>query len=356
MRFLAKFLIYTLVALILSAMYIYTDSIGDIELNYKEGTYIVNLYIVLLCILLVKFALCLMKSIVNGIKSLFKPNDPLDIEIQDIAEMIVCEDYIDLSRKITRTEKMKPLRLAIELSKKCNKNILYAEKTGISCIDVLIIGEELKRLLDEGDINNSVILAIDAINKYPKYIKEIKYELLNVAQIAKRNGIKFTFDPRMFKYNLSEKYIAEYIVSIALIEAENESDDDKKLKIIKKLHNEYPDRIDVLCKLLNFNIPDKIKLKAISETISYCPDRVVSKYLLMIETDDIYEQTKNMLSSIPDSNLEKIWILFHLAVKKQYEYQSKILMQKIIDLDKTNSLLEYIKQDEFVYKIFKEVR
>ena len=356
MRFLAKFLIYILVAIVISTMYVYMDSIGVIEFNYRENTYIVDLYIVLLCMLTVKFTLFLIKSIIHGIKSLFTHQNCINEEIKDVAEMIVCDDYIGASHKIYCTEKMKPLVLAIELSKKCNKNILYAEKTDIPCIDVLIIGKEIKRLLDEGDINNSVILALDAIKKYSGYIKEIKDELLGVGQEAKRNGIKFIFDPRKFKYNLPKKYIAEYMISIGLIEAENECDEDKKLKIINKLHNEYPERIDVLCKLLNFNIPDRIKLKAISETISHVPDRVISKYLLMIGADDIYEKTQKMMMLIPDSNLEKIWILFHLAIKKQYEYQAKVLMQKIIDLDKTNSLLECIKKDEFAYKIFKEIR
>ena len=124
------------------------------------------------------------------------------------------------------------------------------------------------------------------------------------------------------------------------------------MKILERLHREYPANIDVLCRFLDFaseKFDDKKVLEIIENTISINPNRKLTEYLLKVNKNDIFEIAQSMMSGISENNIEKLWILLIIAVEKKFLARTKELVKKIPEIDKSRDLFEFFtKHFEFL--------
>ena len=307
-------------------------------------------------------ALTIIKSFFIWFLSLFFKNKTAEEikSINAISKLIVADnyDFEHLFEKTTVIESLKILKIALALKRNLchDKNF---EKTGIHCVDIYIIKKDLQKSLKNGDLNSAINFASKIIRNYPDEINVVKEEILEVAKRAKRNLVAFNFDPSKFKYNLPQSFINEYSVELGLVSFEIANDNSQKLKILERLHRDYPANIDILCKLLDFvfeNDSEKYDEKKIAdllkETLSLNPNRKITKYILRIKRNDIFELAQSMMTAVSDNNLEKLWILLEIATEKQFANRAKELLQKIIEIDKSSDIFKFfVEYFEFLSSI-----
>lgn len=353
MGFLGKFLTFIFLEILLFLLQLFAKEIGSLSFNFQGHEFKIGIYLVGIAIISAIFVIFIIKSSLSFVLNLFSTNKTSrdQKEISNVVKLIVSNDFefMKLFPKVELSENLKVLKIALALK----RNLLpgkFSEKTGIREVDILLQKRTLQILLNSGEINKAIELSNNIINHYPKGVKVIQEELLKISQNAIQNNLKFYFDPKMFKYELSQDYISKYIISIELIKSEQESDSKKKTSILERLHKSYPENNSILIELLktgNFN--DKKTLELINDTISINPNRQISKYLIALNRNDIFEKTQSMLSQISNENIEKLWILLDIATQKEFLTKVKELISKLVIIDKSLDITKfYIKHQEFL--------
>ena len=369
MKFLRKFCIFIFAIALLIILQMYAKEFGKFEFVLCNRVFSVGGYVICLGIVAFHFFLFLLKSICCGIYSIFRRDKTNKEEksVKRLAKLIVAEekDFAQLYEKTDVIDNLRILKVALAVRKNFTIE-RHFEKTGMHCIDIYIIRQELQELLNAGEIKASIALADDVIKNYAEEIHVIKDELLELAIKAKKNNLKFNFEHDKFKYELPQKYINEYDIRLNLVDFEMTNDVNKQFEILKRLHKEYVTRIDLLCLLLDFyekyleakNIPHDTNwlLKTIEETISVNPHRNVVKYLLQIGRNDIFELAQSMMANISDNNAEKNWILLKLAIEKKFNLQAKELAKRLIKTEELRDIRELIASEPKVVEIFQELK
>ncbi len=348
MKFWRKFWLILLTIATLIALELWTKEIGRFEISIGGQEFSIGIYVICISLLSFWFICFALKSFFVWFLSLFiKDKTAEEIKsIGAISKLIVADDY-EFTRLFERTpvvENLKILKIALALKRnlKLSKNF---EKTGIHCIDIFMIKKDLQSFVSSGDLNSAITLANKAIRNYYEEIAVVQDEILEIAKRARYGSVSFSFDPAKFKYNLSQSFINKYHIELEMVNFEIADETDKKLRIIERLHKDYPANIEILCKFLDFvfeNISKRYEekkiLDAISQTLCCNPNRIISKYLLKIKRNDIFEFAQSAMTSIPDNNIEKLWLLLNIAMDRNFQGRIRELITKIIDVDKSDDI------------------
>jgi hypothetical protein len=264
------------------------------------------------------------------------------------------QEFLALFEKAHVVKSMKILKTALALNRGIHLSEPF-EKVGLHCIDIYIVREELKKFIKDNSVDSAINLANKVIKVYVEEVCIVKNELLEIAKMAKKASVLFYFDPRKFKYNLPKNFIDEYFSELALLDFEMENDSNKKLKIIEKIHKDFPEKIEILINLLDFimgnealKYDDKKILNLIGATLSVNPDRRLSEYLLKLGRKDILEITQSLTFSISDKNKEKLWLLLIIATKMGFFLQCKELVKKIIEVDPSDDIIKFFVKNHLV--------
>ncbi len=350
-RFWTKFWIRAILPVVLFLLQLFTKEFARVDLTIGDISFSANLYIVLIAIALFLFIYFILKKCLDLLCNLFRrdENERNAAMLIELAELIMANDrdFPSLFAKTRLVGDIAKLRTALALKRGLMEDREFA-LTGIACIDVRILRIKLKKLLQNGALTDAIELANSVIKNYASFLRLVKDELLEIAKMASREHMEFYFEPDRFKYDLPQKYIAEYNISLKLVNFDLENDSAKKLEIIENINNEYPESIDVLCLLLDYveqnNITtydDKRIMQLIAETMKVNPNRKLAKYLLRLKRNDIFEQAKSMMSEISNNNIEKLWILLVMAASKGLNLQVKELILEILKKDKTDDVCEF---------------
>lgn len=369
MKFLRKFCIFIFAMAIVAILQMYAKELGRFEFVLCNRVFSISCYVICLGIISFYFVLFLAKSFYRGICSIFNQNEAIKEEklIKGLARLIVSDDkdFMQLYEKTAVADNLRILKVALALKRNFNARKHFA-KTGVRCVDIYIIRQEFRELLDAGEIMASITLAEDIMQNYSKEICIVKDELLEIAIKARKNNLEFNFEPSKFRYELTQKYINEYNVKLTLIDFEKTVNINKKFEILKRLHKEYVTRSDLLCLLLDFydkysqvgHIPYDTAwvLKTIEETISVNPNRIIATYLLKIGRNDIFELAQSMMANISENNIEKNWILLQIAMEKRFNLQAKELAKRLIKTEELKDIRELITKNPKVTELFLEIK
>ncbi|MDR0942255.1 MAG: hypothetical protein LBM19_01390 [Holosporales bacterium] len=355
MSFFKKLSGFIIVVATLVVLQIYSKDIGRFELHILGKDFSIGIYFAMAVVFSILSLCFFIKSLLKRISLLFTRNKKTEEEnsIRQIAELIMANDYdfAGLFKRNTVISKFTPIKTALSLRRNLavGKNI---SKTKIPSVDICIVKLRLKELLDQNELNAAVELADKAIKKYPKYLSTIQDEILEIAQSAKKNGILFFFDPRKFKYGFPQRFIDGYFISLSMVDFNMEPTLEKKLRIIEKLHKDYPSSVLVLRTFLDFvGSHDSIKynekkiISAIKETTSVNPNRTAARYLLKLNRKDGFEIAQELTASISDDNIEKLWLLLIIATKMNFVAKAKELIKKIVETDSSNDIFKFYMQN-----------
>ncbi len=368
MKFWHKFVLFVFAIALFAVLQLYAKEFGRFEFVISNRIFSIGGYVICLGVIAFYFVLFLVKSICHGICSIFIRDKSTKEEqsIKKLARLIVSDenDFVQLYEKTAVIDNLRILKVALALQRNfCIER--HFEKTGMHCVDIYIIRQELQALLGAGELMASIALAEATIQDYAEEIHVIKDELLEIAVKAKQNNLEFKFNPCKFKYELPQKYINEYNIRLRLIDFEKIDNPNKKFEILKTLHKEYATRIDVLCMLLDFyeryseagNISYDTDwvLKTIEETICLNPHRAVTIYLLRSGRRDVFELAQSMMANISENNVEKNWILLKLAIEKKFNLQARELAKRLIKTEELKDIRELIATEPRVVEVFLEL-
>lgn len=369
MKFWRKFWFFALTIALFVFLQLFAKEVGRLEFSICGRDFSVGMYLISIAVLSFWLTCFCLKSFFVWFISLFFKNKTAEEikSINSLARLIVANDcdFRGLFEKLFITENLKILKVALALKRGLCTDKSF-EKTGTHCVDILIIKRELGKFLDEGDLPSALNLATKTIANYPEELHVIQNEILETAKLARRNMLAFSFEPSKFKYNLPNCFVEKYHISIGLVDFELEGEHDRRIKILEKLHRDYPANVDILCRLLDFagsEYTDKKILKTIEETISMNPNKKVAPYLTKLNRSDIMEISQTIMSEIPETNLEKLWILLIIAVTKKFTPRCRELLSKIAEQDKSSAVVEFfvdhfefLSSDPEIVEIIKSIR
>jgi hypothetical protein len=365
MSFLRKLFGFVVVIITLVVLQIYSKDASCLELHCFGKDFSIGIYFLVAGLLSLLFTIFFVKSFLKWLVLLFSKNKKTEEgkSIKQIAELIIASDYdfVDLFKKTTVIDKFMPIKTTLSLKRNLaiGRNI---DKTDISSVDIHIMKLRLKKLIDQNELYAAIELAYKVIKKYAEYLLVVQNEILEVAQLAKKNSISFCFDPRKFKYGLPQRFIDDYFISLGMINFDIESVIEKKLRIIEKLHREYPNNLSVLQTFLDFiTVNDSIKyndkkiVDAMKETISVNPNRVLAYYLLKLNRKDGFELAQELTASVEDGNVERLWLLLIVATKMNFVTKAKELIKKIVEIDDSGDIFKFYMQNNEILSADNEI-
>jgi hypothetical protein len=363
-------------ALIVASILLQTmaPSIGQIEVGLLGYGFQIQNYALITTILILIFSLSILMSVFRLFRRCFiwtSGGRRTDEEVANsIATLILTDDheFSSLAMKTTVPSHLQIIKTAIILLRG-NDKIEILDETSVHIVNIHIIKRQIQKLLHQRDIVKSIGLVEKALDKYSRFATVIQDEIFEVAMISKENNIKFHFDPRKFKYNLSSSFAEKYYVSIALLEFRLEHSDEIKLKILEKVFYGYPANCHVAVAFLDYILEhehddhtDKKIIDIIGQVFVLNPNRIFADYLLKVNRKDLFEVAQKIVQSVSETNIERAWFMLiistklHLLAKakeiiKQHIVDSihapelaKFYVQNCAELSKDAEILEIIKQ------------
>lgn len=202
-------------------------------------------------------------------------------------------------------------------------------KTGILEVDIynwkVALSNAIK-LEIKNKIDYIIMIADHAIREFPAYVSVFKDELLRIALESILVNRKFLFDPSQKKYKLSQEFIDTYNIKTGIAEAIKVTDLTQKMKILEKLHKKYNGNVEISEQLLNVivDIPgneNRVR-NLVLDIFKIQPNRKLvmaffKSYTGKVHERDMLNEAEDLLSQIPDSNIEKIWFLLQVAVRSR---------------------------------------
>jgi hypothetical protein len=340
-------------------------SIGRVEISLlRYGAQIEN-YALITTLLIAVFAWCTLKSICLWIWRSLRLGSKKKIDDKKaadaIATLILSDDYefLPLAMKTTIPAHLQVVKTAVLLFRGCDKIEATTEETAPQIVNINIMKRNIQKLLKSGDIVKSIALVRKATDKYTRYATIIKDEILEIALLSRENGIKFNFDPSKFKYNFSRSFMEEYCVSIALLEFRLEHNNDAKLKILEKIFSNYPANSKVAITLLDFiteqghsDATDKKIISIIKQAFALNPNRILAYYLLKVNRKDLFEVAQTIVSTVIDTNIDKVWFMLIVSTKLNLVAKVKeIIKHHLFDQNCVDDLSKfYIQNHEILSK------
>jgi hypothetical protein len=359
MRFWTKFWIAAFAAMAFGLMQVYSDGIGRLELSIQGTEFSFGLYLVVACLILLWIIWTSLRTFTSCIASLFIKNKNAEEmkSINGIIRLIVANDsdFKDLYYKTSVHEGFMILKTALALKRNLVVENLV-EMTGLRCIDIYILGNELRKCNKNGDITKALSVATKAIKKYHEFIGTIKEDILETAKLAKMHGYTLDFDPRMFRYSLSAQYIRRYLLEMDEIDFRLEQELTNKTRKLERMLKSYAGDARVLELYLNFietaptlNYDDKKVLSYMEPVLATNPARWMARYLLQMNRNDMFELVQAKTASVGSSHLGKLWLLLEIATGLSFISKARELVRAILIVDKTNEIYKFYVQHSDIF-------
>ena len=273
--------------------------------------------------------------------------------INNISKLILLNnnEFLEQFRNISITDKYKNIITALIIKNNIKTNYLL-NKTEIKEIDIYLLNNELKELLELNKYSDALQLVNNIIKKYSYEINIIKDKILEVAKYSKENNIKFKFNPKRSKYKLDKDFINNYEIEMEMINYKMINDNNNKLKIVEYLYKKFPDNKKAGLYLLQFleeYKPTKYNDTKIINLIQCIfvanPNRELAyMFLKLYNQNNIFEVSQSILNQVPNNNIEKIWFLLIIATNMKLFNIIKELITNIIIINPNNA--EYnVKQN-----------
>ncbi|MDR0744857.1 MAG: hypothetical protein LBE97_02800 [Holosporales bacterium] len=269
--------------------------------------------------------------------------------INNITELIQLDEK-EFTKEITRRQ-ISPSFDSIKKSLMLLKNYENCKDsslTGNQLVDIKILNLQLRNLNSQCDIINASKLAKKIITDYSSFVREAQDEILQTAILAKRNNIDFSFDPRKYKYNLLQSYIERYLLYIDIMEIENCTDLDSKLKLIEKLikkHDENKESFDFFLKFISKNnitkYNDKFIIEVIEKSFKIFPNRALAYDLIKLNKSDQFEIAQEITKNINENNIEKLWFLLIMALKSGFHIKTQEIVKKLMNQENPKEILAF---------------
>ncbi|MDR1234124.1 MAG: hypothetical protein LBJ92_03215 [Holosporales bacterium] len=354
MRFWTACLVYIIIISTCLILQSYSPSIGEISISVLQYNVVIEVYAFISAIFAALFIYYIVKSFIlwaSGL-SIWSTATRERIITEELAEAIITDNHSSSKlANLNVPDRLNIIRTAIILRHRSDGFEITAE-TGVLGIDIHIMRYRLRRLLNQGDVYKGVQLAMDIIGRYDKYIPVVQNEILMIAELARKNAIDFKFDPRKFKYNLSQSFTEEYYISLALTDFHLSPNNDSKMKILERALSDFPANIQIASKLLDviseqkFENFEKKIVNIVTKTFSLRPDRSLAYHLIKINRKDILELAQKITSSIPDTNIEKIWFMLIISTKLNLVSKAKeIIKHHFKDYDQLSNLSSFYIQN-----------
>ena len=344
MGFNKKFLVIIIAIVIMVIMQVYVNSIEPIEFSFLG--YKVHIGIFTIGIL---FCLkWLIKLIINSVCSffikLFLSNKSLGDQktINNIAQLILVprDEFVSKLHNLSLLEKYKNITTALII--KNNVKINYSlNKTDVKGIDIYLLNNELQELFELKKYDNALDLINNIIKKYKHEVNVIKDKILELAKYCKENDIKFKFNPKKSKYKLDKEFINNYEIEMEMIKFKMTNDNDDKLKIVEYLYKKFPLNKKTGLYLLRFlaqykpaKYSDSKIIELVQNIFTANPDRELAYiFLNLYNQNNVFEVSQQMLLSVSNNNIEKLWFLLIMATNTKLFNIIKELIKNIIDLN-----------------------
>ncbi|MDR2667344.1 MAG: hypothetical protein LBB34_04540 [Holosporales bacterium] len=351
MKFWKKFFAIIGTIFVFLVLELYSNEVCRIEFKVLERNFSIGFYVALLVVLSSWLALFSIKSFFTWLISIFcKDKTAGEMKsILGIAKLIMSSDrdFKNLFEKTEVVESMQLLKMVLALKRNLFKD-KFIERTGIPSVDIHILKNTIRQSIEKNELKKAVDLATKISKSYREDVNVVKDEMLEVAKLARVNGLLFDFNPAKFKYGLPRNFVDEYFISLNLMDFELEQDQEKKRKIIEKIQKNNSTNIDVLKKFCDFFLKntelecdEKKLLNAINGVISTNPHREVAYYMLKLNRKDIFEVAQHMMMAVKDCNLEKLWLLLIIATRMNFVSKSKELIRSIMKIDKSYDILKF---------------
>ena len=332
-------------------MQVYVNSIDPIEFSFLGYKVHIGVFTIGLLFCLKWLIKLIINSVCAFFIKVFLNNKSLGDQksINNISKLILTphEDFSNTIRKTSISEKYKNITTSLIIKNNVKTNYSL-NKTGEKEIDIHLLNNELTELLELNKYSEALQLVNNILKQYKHEISVIKYKILVIAKYAKKNNIKFKFNPRKSKYKLDKEFINDYEIELAMVDFQTINDNNSKLKIVENLYKKFPLHEKTGLYLLKFLIEYKpIKyddnkiINLIHSIFISNPNRNIAYLLVKLyNKNNIFEVSQEILQDIPNNNIEKIWFLLIIATNMKLFHIIKELIKNIININ-SNETIEH---------------
>jgi hypothetical protein len=371
MRFWKKFVTFVAVIAVLFIMQVYSPDAFDLEISIRDKHATVSVFCVAAALAVLLFIKALLRALFVLARIPFAKlrARTYSKSVGHIVDLILSDDS-EFPRLFAATNVERlfdPIKTAIALKRNfyIGQTVGY---TGIPRIDVFVTKLRLHDLISNGELMQAISIANVTMKKHQHLVPVVQEEILDIASLARKGGVPFSFNPRKFRYGLSREFIARYIVTIGLLEAEAEQSVTKKIKIIEGILDAYPGDTNVLITLLELLqmvdqvvYSDKKLLQIIGRSATSNPSRRLAEYLLKFNRSDVFEIAQNFMRIVDNNNVEKLWLLLIIATSNGLITKVRDLVSRIIELDKSTEIYKFymnnitvLSADQEIVRMLKE--
>ncbi|MDR1488631.1 MAG: hypothetical protein LBI26_02740 [Holosporales bacterium] len=308
MRFIKKLFLYALSVVILFLISVLKYDVGVFYFKYKEIKTDLPTNILLIVLICVLFVISIIRSFLKTVRSLIKIEEQKrDFEEQKrLTEMILTHKNLQISDKYKMIKDALFLDQISDIEQyKKNNTLLFVYK----------IKDNINFFIKNNNIDGAVKLINIILGKFCGYINVVEDELLDLIKYTPLN-----FDPRKFKYNLSNEFTKKYL-GIKAIRSENTRE-------LVSYNREYPGSFEIVAKLVQHT---KKNISLIADCFNANPDRNLLN--LLKEEEKTLENAEIITKNVSDNNLEKLWFLCMLATETNLITKANEVFLKIVDIN-----------------------
>ncbi|GHT88662.1 hypothetical protein FACS1894113_1600 [Alphaproteobacteria bacterium] len=359
MNFLKKTILFAVFITGFILLHSYFKELGIIELTVMNHRISVGLYATFAFLIFIFLILYILKYFLSLISKFFSKENNLVESVQNIAELILQndKDFMQNINKFYISEELEIIKKALMLQRDCC-SCKDLDLTGFKILDTRILKLKLNDFLEKNDIVRAISLGQKLISKHAKYLPIVQNELIKVATIARKNNIKFIFNPRKFKYNLSKNFADKYLFDIEILSLENIKEKNLKLKFLEKIvkkFNEINDSYDAILKFIKENnineYDEKYIIKFIKNSFEILPNRNLIYYLLDLNKANQFEIAQEITANISNDNIEKLWFLLIVALSAGFCLKCQEIIEKLNKIVDKKELLEFFYKSKPEYII-----
>jgi hypothetical protein len=164
----------------------------------------------------------------------------------------------------------------------------------------------IKKYMQDGNRAGSISTILNVIKYCPEHVSVIQKEILLFS-----NSVRF--DPKKYKYNLSNKFIKQYLANTAT----QEYSTTKRLDSLKKYNKDYPGNINVVDILSSKENDDKKLADLVGNCFKIHPDRRLAYILLRSKRQDTLMNVAESMAG-QTKNTEECWFVAIVATELGY--------------------------------------
>ena len=339
MKLFNRFLISLFSIVVLISLHCYAPDIGHLSMTFGQISFSAGLYIVFAFLIAFLFILSFFKKIFVFLTNLFqkdKTHEQLE-SIDNIATLIQLSgrDFFENIHKMNISRSFEIIKKSLLIKHNFDK-VSEFSLTHNALIDIKILKAKLQKALEQEDLTNATDIAQEIIKNYSAYAYIAKEEILKTNLLAKENKIKFIFDPRKFRYNISPAFAEKYFFEIEKRHLDEIVGGEDKLTFLKKLAKKF----DIISEPTNFllsfirkndirSIKDSEIIDLIKKSFEIHPDRKLAFDLVRLNKPNQFEIAQEITANIENDDPEKLLFWLIVSLKSGFFQKSNDILQKL---------------------------